>query len=352
MAWNFLVLIIRKVAKMSWQIKNLYFLSSIILLTTFNPIQAQKLKELESQYRILQDSLNFEKLVFDSLQNILNKRAEEIDSEKKKAKPDDKNIVNLMAQSASLSNQLELQQQKIQQALRKIQDYEGRLYQQYADKLDSLQAVKVSQDKENLEHIDNLILYYMERKVSVSPRLHSLSFNPKKIIQFDRQVNVQSDSLDRIIYQQYLQNALWEVESQLSKVDTLINEIEKMRQLQIKASKFMNEMTMENEVSPYAMLGEGSIRTEGERNEGTYDDRISFVNEGKNVVISQAGSYAVLLRQLNLNQNNDAISHWQSPVDSLKLNITIEEYLELLKQLAKGLSEYRIVLRQKISRLN
>jgi hypothetical protein len=299
---------------------------------------------LESEYSSSQESLNHEKAVFDSLQSIFEARIKEIDSEKEKSESNESKIINLMAQSVTLSNQLEQQQQRVDALIRQIDDYESRLYYKYSEILDSLRTNQTANNIEKKENSKNLILYYTEKKIEVSPKLHSLSFDPKRILQFDIKRDEQGDAIDSVIYRQYLQSALFEVESQLQKVDTLIIEIERMRQLQTKASNFIDEMAMENEMRPYAILNKGT--------ESVQSDRTSEMFDNKAVILPQAESYVILLRQLSWNQASDNKFKWQSPLDSLKFNISIDDYVELLHELAKGLTEYQFVLNKKISRLN
>jgi hypothetical protein len=74
--------------------------------------------------------------------------------------------------------------------------------------------------------------------------------------------------------------------------------------------------------------------------------------DNQTMILPQAESYVILLRQLSWNQASDNKFKWQSPLDSLKFNISIDDYVGLLYDLAKGLTEYRFVLHKKISRLN
>ena len=70
-------------------------------------INAQSLDNLEKKFEQLNNQYDKESFIVDSLNSVFSKKAEQIDSEKKKNNPDKTLITDLMASSVIISNSLE-----------------------------------------------------------------------------------------------------------------------------------------------------------------------------------------------------------------------------------------------------
>jgi len=167
---------------------NIKYISILLLITSISTgIKAQNLASVEQAYQALKQELVKEQKNVDSLMVILNERATQIDMEKEKDDTDKDNIVNLLAESVTISNKIDLMQKRIVQLKKEILYRQGILLDKYSSTIDSLKLVQedlTNQEKKN--NVERQILIYQERKLSVSPKIKSLSYDPDKILQMFR----------------------------------------------------------------------------------------------------------------------------------------------------------------------
>ena len=116
--------------------------SGIFFLVVSNNIYSQDIEKFEKEYKILGNELNSEQLRLDSLQNILRQRAELINKEKRKSPQDKDEIINLMSNSATISNNIEAEQKKLYQLENKIELLKSKLGEKYSFLIDSLKSLK------------------------------------------------------------------------------------------------------------------------------------------------------------------------------------------------------------------
>jgi len=316
---------------------------SLVFILILNSItlNAQNIDQLEQEYMYMQTELYQEKQLLDSLLEVMNERATQIDREKEKRVTNQGKTVDLMAQSVPIANQIESQQIIIAALEKKIETKQQILLYEYSEIIDSLRRVeekKMSPEEE--ETIEKLIFYYTEKKLRVSPQIQSLSYDPEKILQIN--LSAIEDSSERNIYEQYLHSALKEVDNQLQIIQHLSLEINEMSRLQNKANRFLDELEMDSRIVPYAVVKE-EYRPEKEE---------VFNNNGTRGIPSnlvEIDYYMVLMRQLEWVQPREKLSKWQSPLDSTQINLSINEYQILLQEIKQRLQEYGSILKKKIT---
>jgi len=120
-----------------------YFLLSLLCLIILNfKISPQSLTKLEKHYDNLKNVIVKDNQVLDSLKNILESRAKQIESEKQKQNPDNDKIIKLMSGSVSLSNMIDDQQEKLETDTKNLRQLSGILGNKYSTKIDSLKFLK------------------------------------------------------------------------------------------------------------------------------------------------------------------------------------------------------------------
>ncbi|MDP2208879.1 MAG: hypothetical protein Q8K98_08905 [Bacteroidota bacterium] len=314
----------------------LLLLISIIALQNIN---AQTLNDLEKRYETLKSNFVKEKLILDSLNQSLEERAELINEEKSKPKPDDDKIYKLMAGSVTISKSVELQQNKIFRLEKTLEETSQKLDYHYTVLIDSLKASKQTTLKmSDVRDIDRQILSNIEKRLLITPRIKQLSFIPEKILEID--LNKTKDTLQRNIYTEYLTSALNEVNTLLNQVNETSSEITQIITLHAKASKFLDEVEFENRIKPAGTTSTMSAPTEAS---------IRYSDEKGSEFSSQLQSYVSLNNQLNFRQSHYIPTTGEKSLKFSNDQVSLKDYLELLKELKKGLSDYRSILSDKLS---
>jgi hypothetical protein len=176
----------------------------------------------------------------------------------------------------------------------------------------------------------------------VAPKIYSLSFDPKRLIQ--HKPSSKNDSLEQKIFKEYLRNALQEVETQSMQLALLKNEIEEIVYLQNEADAFIEDIDSDIRFNPRL-----SSSNNTEKNAHVYlggDPQI--VDERSANIYFQANSYLHIFNQLKLSSDINVQSPLQTPTDSIPSNLTFQQYLDLLTEVDKMLQDYRIILEHKL----
>lgn len=296
---------------------------------------AQSLDELEKRYDNLRSVVEKDNLILDSLKNILETRAKQIENEKQKQNPENDKIVKLMSGSVSLSNMIDDYQEKLDADTKNLKQTSKMLEARYSAKIDSLKLLKKSV-KENSEKQDSEILFYTEKRLLISPQVDLLSFNPQKILEIDLSKVKTND--ERASLKEYLSVALDEVNSILSEVTKQAKETDDALTLQKKTSKFLAEAEFDRDF----ILGKSS-RSSTAR---TYESSI-LGGQDKLTIADQINSYALLLDQLNIIDKSESVNSQKLNYKPGKANLSLKDYSDLLKEVKQKLSDYKLVLTNK-----
>ena len=102
----------------------------------------------------------------------------------------------------------------------------------------------------------------------------------------------------------------------------------------------MDAIDMDVNIAPYAVVA----------NDYNINDSQTF---GENMTrmdnILEIDSYFVLMRQLDWIQTQEELSRWQSPSDSLYINLSLDDYQKLLQDLKLKLLDYKSILAKKLN---
>ncbi len=327
----------RKMQKI-YQFINYKITDLLISLFLLVPTLAQNLPQMESDFKKLDQLYQREQIRLDSLTAQLKNKAKKINQEKNKKEIDKDNITDLMAKTITLTNKIRTRQDLVTNIEKKIEETKKILDAKYESIIDSLNNLKLAQQS---PEVDALILEFTQKRLLVSPRIYSLSLDPQKILQID--ISASEDSIEKAIYEEYLINALSEVDSQLIQLKNSKEEIQQIVYLQQKANDFIDDIDTDFPASSFAQKENKAIK-----NVVTFggDPEISFDQSSR--ISTKAHSYGYLLSQLKRFPNSDIQSTWQTPLDSIPANLTFQQYDQLLMEVEKRLEEYRFVLRYKL----
>ncbi len=301
-------------------------------------VNAQSLDKLEKKFEQLNNQYDKESAIVDSLNSVFSKKAEQIDSEKKKGNPDKTLVTDLMASSVTVSNKLEEHKNKARQLEKDLDKAKSQLHGIYVVKIDSLETLKktgkVDEDKLNSE-----IILFTEKDLIVTPRILTLSFNPDKVLQID--LGRMTDPKQKVLYKEYLNNALGEVNSLLNNVNSQSSEANQIASLQAKTEKFLEEAELENKV---LFQKQSATSSSGSSSSGP---DVSFGGVKRDFE-NQVQTYQLILRQLDIEQISKTDINLGISFNEMNKNLSLKDYIKLLKEVKKRLQEFKLVLANKI----
>ena len=333
---NKLVLLKRLNRLMRFAVLSILFL----VLIDFDSINAQSTSTLESRFITLKNSFAIESRSLDSLKQILNERAKEIDIAKKKKDADESGIKKVMAGTVTISNKIDEHQEKTDKLKKELEDVKRLLSNKYTAEIDSLSILeKLNKYEGNKSKLKSQILALTEKKILVAPKINLLSFNPEKMLEVNLD-DAKSDE-EKKIYSEYLSGALTEVNNQLEQVKKLNDEVKQIITLQQKAKKFLEEAEFDSD------MGAANLATRSRQNIRSTEAAVA--TDKFTTQILQAESFLFLLKQLDLKQTRELKTRIQFPMDSLKKELTMKEYQKLLKEVERRLIDYRLILIHKIN---
>lgn len=318
------------------------FLISMFLLM---PTLAQNLSQMESEYKKSDRLYQREQTKLDSLNKLLIRQAAEIDQEKNRSEADINRITDMMAYTITISNQVRTQQELLTSLEENLEELKQLMDLKYATLIDSLRNIeKLEESSDGKENIETLIFEYIQKRLIVAPKIYTLSFDPEKIVKID--LTSSEDTLEYAIYQEYLQNALSEVDGQIVQLNNIQNEIQQIIYLQQKANDFMEDINSDIQFGAIARSQEKVASDEA----ALAGDQ--FLSDYRSTKVStQVQSYGYLLRQLKSYPDSKVQSTWQTPLDSIPTNLTFQQYQDLLKEIERRLQEYRFILTHKLDNI-
>lgn len=316
------------------------FIGFIILslISGYAEMLPQNLEVLENRYNDLRAIYLRDVFVLDSLKGILEKRAQQIEVEKQKQKPDADKIIVLRAGSVTLSNTINNYYEKLESSAEELKNLTKSLDSKYSARIDSLKFLKKS-IPDNSEKFDNEILFYTQKQLSIFPQIDMLSFNPMKILEID--LNKAKSAEEKVLLKEYLNSALAEVNSLLKETSRQSKEIENALILQKKTSKFLTDAELDRDVKVGNITRPSSNSRTGV-NAGLGD-------EVKLDYTEQINSYSLLVNQLNIFNKSENITSQKFVHKSGEKNINLKEYSELLSEVKQKLNDYKLILTNKLN---
>ncbi|MEN8194068.1 MAG: hypothetical protein ABFS12_14685 [Bacteroidota bacterium] len=286
----------------------------------------------ERKYEELKQQLVLEDQKLNSLNNLLKQKTDIISIEKSKPDPNEDKIQELLSSTANLTNSIDRSQLRINKLLEEFDSIKAELFVIYSERIDSVNNSNLSEDEKNKRNVE-----LIEKRLLVSPQIDLLSFQPEKV------VNIPSseDSTEQKIYKEYLASALDEVEDKLTRIDELKSEIENIITLNEESSLFLEEVEFDSDIYSYTSPNK-TVTIENEPTDTYGGDR--FVN-AENSLKTQTTSFSKILNQLKLNSE---IKSKTFSLSSTSHKRNLYEFKELMDQVEKQLSDYKIVIRNKL----
>lgn len=303
---------------------------------------SQSVSALENK---LQDYNNLylrETSILDSIKLVLDNRAKQIDAEKKKTHYDESSIKKLMAASITISNRIDEQQKKVNNIENNREKLKRDLDKKYTVVIDSLKELEKSGKYEgDKNELNERILWLTEKKILTAPKVYTLTFSPEKILSLNPAAA--KTEQERIIYKEYIDEALAEVNSKLKQVKSLSGEVSGIISLQKKTRKFLEEVEFGSEVNRSSLV----LRNQGSNNTDVTGSK-EYFGIDENASMHQVQTYFYILKQLDFKSNSNVKTSELQNFDTAKKNLSLQEYSELLDEVEKRLSEYQSVLINKL----
>ncbi len=318
-----------------------YFFAGLVILLTC-PLYSQNLSSLESSANKIRKQISLDNAKLDSLHRILNLKVDVINNEKRKQPQDKDKISGLMANSISITNQIEMTQQRLTSQEENLATIEKKLFRLYSNSIDSLsELLNQSKSKPRKEELTAQIFSLRERRLLLTQGELKLSYNPENILGIDTKSFTSLYDKKRV--EEYLNNAYDEASTQLNDVTFKINEIEKTLLLQKKATRFLEQAENENELKSTTRISNRT--TTNMNNAYGSNDEVADLSE------KSALGYNRIISQLAFLEPSLIKSRQDYSYGANKNNFQLKDYKKLLNEVKQLLTEYKFLLSNKINLL-
>ena len=299
---------------------------------TFSFGMAQSILKKEQSLKNLEKNYVNQTAIFDSLNNIQKTLLERI-SILKKSNADNSTIANLMADALILSKEIDLINEQRQMLSIRIKKQRNHLYTIYSGKIDSLKKIDLQEDDPNNSgQVNELLNRFIEKRQYVSPALPLFSFDTNVFNKIDLD---NAKELDFTIYNDFLQNAIKEIDSNIVVLRNKQNETEQMLVLVDRTEDFTNEF---NDTRIY----------------GTFDiQNNQFFNSNEGSRINSPADFFGEISEIKViyDQLEPVLHETIERPDLLnKDSLLSEEYLMLLQNTEKTLLQYRSWIESKLNK--
>jgi hypothetical protein len=110
--------------------------------------------------------------------------------------------------------------------------------------------------------------------------------------------------------------------------------------LRKKADSFIDAIDMDVNIVPYTAITDDNNMDSSP----TFGESVSRTDD-----LLEIDSYFILMRQLAWIQSREDLSKWEISSDSAHVNLSLDAYQELLKDLTQKLTDYRSILVKKLN---
>ncbi len=321
------------------------FSGAVLLMCLFATAAfGQNLAKAEVNFAQLQQQIIAEIAALDSLQAALAVQTAKIDRAKHRETIDKGELRKLMADGLTLTEQINRRRQRLSKLKEKLARAKYNLSQAYSLRVDSLKrlesAGKYAGDPGQLRRE---IVFYTEKYLLFSPSFQALRFDPQKISRINPANS--NDSLEQAIMRDYLQNAAADIDAHLGNIQKNRRELEDVVRLERKTREFLEDVDDES----YGVLGGGELSAAAtltlENDRESFSDVAGLV-PGRS--LQQYEYISLFFDQLDLSDPVSSDAFRKISVDSARVFVSLDEYLELLKAAEKRLKEYQTLISRKL----
>lgn len=272
----------------------------------------------------------------DSLNTILQNKANVIEAEKVKNGKNSNKIATLLSGTASLTNRIDSLRNDANKLSNKIYLTKKKLHQFYTTKIDSLNKISNNNKSVSVEKIK-----LIEKRLLVSPEINSLSFSPQSVLRLEPS----KDSIKQKIYTEYLNEAFQEVDQKMAEIQGLKKEITNILQLNKETKEFLEDIDFDNNFAVYSNpnTAERSLEYTNDYNtEGRFTDEKASLN----TVNTQSKYFADILFQFGLSETYNPSSYLNTDENSTITNL--KQFNTLIEAVEKQLKDYKIIISNKL----
>ncbi len=326
-------------------IRTVVLLAVLLISAVTRPGFAEDTAILEIELEQLRQTLELQQVTTDSLQTELEILTHRIDQEKAKSGPDRTKLGNLMARALTISDQIDQQVRHTEKTSNRLKTLRDNLDRQYKVIIDSLRNLNESGEEAQL--IETRILYFTEKRLLIAPRMASLSFDPEKISQI--RLETVSDSLQKAICVEYLLRARTEIDDHRQRLNQTRIELEEIVKIRQKTDEFIAEVD-DDEFRFYRPGSQAqTLEAFGDGDDSYTEDRVGFAGlKSGDIFLSQVQFFGLLSEQLGPVDPSAIEVDWVSPADSTTVNLTAQDYLELLRRIEEQLEAYHLLISVKL----
>jgi hypothetical protein len=303
---------------------------ALVLLVFCIIANAQPVKLLETTYQRLDKNIRFLESDVDSLQRVLEGKADLIDTAKSDKKSESQ-IKQLMSEAVVISSEIEANQKQLEIVKKQLTEDERDLIKLYTVIIDSLKDIKIAASGEEIEW---QILDFTYRKFFISPGATELSFSPQKMLAITKEID------DPDLIKEYFNEAISEIDSQLIVVSSLHEEINTVYRLRRQAGEFLDEIETDQDFRSYSFDdSKYSLRPEG-----VWDGKASLEFLNTRQTVSNTLLYNQLIHVIHTPSK-------EFPINPDARHMTLDQYKEMLEGLINYLHSYRNVLMEKMTQM-
>ncbi len=315
----------------------------IVGITAASATLAQEVAVLEQQYEEVRRDIATEQTRVDSLQNALEQLTARLEETKRKDRADRGEIRAMMANGLSITEQINRGEKRIAALKAQAAELRLQLAQQYSARIDSLRQLENSRhfigDRAALRRE---LIANTEKYMQFSPAFRTLSFDPHTISRLDPAAA--GDSLERAIITEYLQNAARDVDAHLENIRKNRRELQAVVRLQRKTREFLEEVESDR---PGLLAGSEVVAAENPSGTtGLMED--GFSTRTASQALQSYQTLSLFIEQLDLQNFSGSQDSWKFAVDSARVFVSLEKYLEILKAAEQRLQEYQALISQKL----
>ncbi|MBN2425841.1 MAG: hypothetical protein JXR46_05205 [Calditrichaceae bacterium] len=300
-------------------------ISIICLFLTHISGSAQETDRLEQELAGLEKQKNELVSILNYQQERLNDQLTIIDKLKSQKAKNENTLRSALSVSKSLSDSIVITKASVRNADDQIKALKKRLRLEYSRLIESGDS-----------YSDSLLTEYHLRRLELSPQLHDLSFDPRKIQKADPDAT--GDSLEKKIMKNYLELAVTDIDSNLKIITEAENDIRQQLSFNEKTERFLDNIS--DRPSWTFTIETETQMPESER--GTYGDPIragNIIKANSNYYISLINIVAPYL----VKSSDQTLLHDQEIT-------SMQEYLDLVQKTREYLILYKKQIRKKLER--
>lgn len=311
-----------------------------ILFAFINTMYAQHKPPSENLYDNLLAQMTAKQKSLDSLSSIYSGRIETLEILKRSSNRDEPRVLQFTASTLSLSDEINSLRAEVKKIQEKIVPVRERLKEEYNEIISSLQSErKQIKAPSQAGQIDEQLLYFLTRKLSLAYPELKFSFDPEKLAASD--ISKINNPAQKQLYVERFRSAYNEVEKLLASIGETAGELQRIVKLQKKSKNFLDEKEFTSSMN-FQKGGTSSTHDKyANSSTGTYGDVTPRLSSNMDV-------YQGLLTQLSFLPEVNTFIRDNRNSRAKEKNTGVQNYLNTLRELQSGLQEFKQLVGDKL----